>query len=82
LKKNKKEVAGTWTKASDLKVGQMIAVAGEDGRIAFERIVSIERASPEQVYGIQISNAGNFVGNGIIVGDRTRRGKKLQKADK
>jgi len=43
--------------------------AGEDGRIAFERIVSIERAPPEQVYG-------------IIVGDRTRRGKKLQKADK
>jgi len=58
--------AGNWTKVSLLKVGQLIATLGTDGKPQFERILSIKKIGKEQTYDIQVANTHNFVGNNIV----------------
>jgi uncharacterized protein (TIGR02145 family) len=58
--------AGRWTKVSQLREGQMIAVAGDNNRPQYERIAKIEKLPAEQVYDIEVAGTHNFVGNGIV----------------
>jgi len=58
--------AGRWTKVSQLREGQMIAVAGDNAKPQYERIAKIEKLPAEQVYDIEVEGTHNFVGNGIV----------------
>ena len=55
-----------WAKVRFLTSGMEIAVADEDGGLAWERIETIEKIGQEQVYDIEIEGTHNFVGNGIV----------------
>ncbi|MBI4414779.1 MAG: hypothetical protein HY566_00895, partial [Candidatus Kerfeldbacteria bacterium] len=56
---------GKWTVASELKIGQKIAVAyGKTP--AWEKVVEIKLLPEEQVYDVEIEGTHNFVGNGIV----------------
>ncbi|MFZ3074315.1 MAG: NYN domain-containing protein, partial [Minisyncoccales bacterium] len=57
---------GKWTKVSQLREGQMIAVAGDNAKPQYERIAKIEKLPAEQVYDIEVEGTHNFVGNGIV----------------
>ncbi|OGG73828.1 hypothetical protein A3A40_02310, partial [Candidatus Kaiserbacteria bacterium RIFCSPLOWO2_01_FULL_54_20] len=56
---------GVWTRASELTVGQEIAVA-YGNTPAWERVVKIEEKPAEQVYDIEVEGTHNFVANGIV----------------
>jgi len=58
--------AGRWTKVSQLREGQMIAVAGDNDKPQYECIAKIEKLPAEQVYDIEVEGTHNFVGNGIV----------------
>jgi len=55
-----------WKKVSQIKEGALLAVAGRDGKAAWEEVVKIKHLPPEQVYDIEVEGTHNFVGNGIV----------------
>ncbi|MBU2544239.1 hypothetical protein KJ618_02105, partial [Patescibacteria group bacterium] len=56
----------TWTKIRFLKPKTEIATVDNDGKLAFEEIISIKKSSREQVYDIEVEGTHTFLGNGIV----------------
>lgn len=63
---------GLWTKVSDLREGQEIAVAGSSNEGAWDKIVKIESLPAEDVYDIEIEGTHNFIA-GHYVNARTKQ---------
>ncbi|MEK7099056.1 MAG: NYN domain-containing protein, partial [Patescibacteria group bacterium] len=57
---------GVWTKVVALREGALIAVRGNNGKSAWERIARINRLPTEQVYDIEVEGTHNFIGNDIV----------------
>ncbi|MFA4889075.1 MAG: hypothetical protein WC628_05835, partial [Candidatus Omnitrophota bacterium] len=58
---------GSWTKVSEIKAGDIIAVADCAAKQAkWEKVIGIELLPAEQVYDIEVEGTHNFVANGII----------------
>ncbi|MBI2096994.1 MAG: NYN domain-containing protein, partial [Candidatus Sungbacteria bacterium] len=57
---------GVWTKVSELKAGQKIAVLSDNGKPVWDEITELRELPAEDVYDVEVEGTHNFVGNGII----------------
>ena len=57
---------GAWTDVDKLRVGDMVAVFGANGRPVYERIVEIAEQLPEAVYDIEIEETHNFLADDFV----------------